>query len=172
MVRRAAAVLLILSSLAVAVTVGAALGRSIHSSTGVRPVHAASVGRPATPAVFAPRRLQRPLRPLRESLAALLRRRVVGPRALNAPGIAPAPLTCAVADATCSLHPCVEFATAAPSPAVAMLSSPVVAVRRSSFVHGNSSVYRNSPSVSRRNRYCRAVPAAGQTRLVPVSLTR
>jgi hypothetical protein len=161
-------VLLILSSLAVAVIVGAALGRSTRASAPVRPVRAAlaPMGRPAAPAVFAPRQFQGPLRPLRESLGRLLRRRPVGPRALNAPRIAPVPMTCAVADTTCSLHPCVEFATATASPAVAMLSSSAVAVQR------NSSVYRNSPSVSRRNRYCRAVPAAGQTRLVPVALTR
>lgn len=170
--------LLILSSLAVAVVVGAALGRATRTSTPVRTARVAAVSarRSGAPAVSALKQLQGPLRPLRKSLASLLGRRLVRPRALNAPAIARGPMTCAVADTSCSLHPCVEFATAAPSPAVAMLSTTVVAVRRTSFVPSNSavprtaSVYRNAPAVRSRNRNCRAVPAAGQTRLVPVAL--
>jgi hypothetical protein len=175
-VRRTPIVVLFLSSLAVAVIVGGVLGRATHASGPVRAARAAvvSVARPAPAAVAPARQLQGPLRPLRESLAELLRRRLVRPRAPNARAIAPT--TCAVADTSCSLHPCVEFATAAPSPAVAMLSSTVVAVRRTAFVPRTSpvprtsSVYRNVPSVRSRNRYCRAVPASGQTRLVPVAL--
>ncbi len=179
-VRRTPIVVLFLSSLAVAVIVGGVLGRATRASGPVRASRAAvvSVARPAPPAVASARQLQGPLRPLRESLAGLLGRRLVRPRALSAPSLRAAPMTCAVADTRCSLHPCVEFATAAPSSAVAVLSVPAVTVRSSGFGPGNASVRRNpsvhgnASAVGSRNRYCRAVPAAGQTRLVPVALTR
>jgi hypothetical protein len=74
------------------------------------------------------------------------------------------PSSCPVGATQCSLHPCVEFATAGPSSAVAMLTTATRAT--------TATVGRNAAPAGGRHRSCRAVPAVGQTRLVPVVLKR